>query len=86
MIWLLLGVLLFAAVHAVPAAATRARAGVIERIGEGPYKGLFSLGVLVSASIGATRIRAPVPCERRKPHIFAGTTDRSLRRACVPVC
>ena len=46
MIFLILGVLIFAGVHLIPAAGVRLRAGWIERIGEGPYKGLFALSLV----------------------------------------
>lgn len=57
---LLLGLVLFLGVHAFTMARP-ARAGLVERIGEGPYKGLYSLASLagiVLISIGFARYRA----------------------------
>jgi len=42
MIWLVTGLILFFGVHLVTAARS-ARASLVARIGEGPYKGLYSL-------------------------------------------
>ena len=47
MVWLVLGVLLFAGVHLVPVAAVGFRGRLIERIGASAYKGLFTLDVLL---------------------------------------
>ena len=47
---LILGLVLWAVTHLFVAMAPGARAGVVARIGEGPYKGLFSL-VLVLALV-----------------------------------
>ncbi len=60
MIWLFLGVLLFASVHLLPTApATRGR--VVERLGEQPYKGLFSLGIAGGIVLMVIGWRASVP-------------------------
>ena len=61
MIWLLLGVLLFAGVHMIPAAAKPTRARVIERVGEGPYKGLFALGTLGGIALMVVGWRSSAP-------------------------
>jgi len=56
MIWLILGVLLFTGIHMLPTAPT-ARGRVVERLGEQPYKGLFSLvalgGIVLTNQIAA---------------------------------
>ena len=60
MIWLILGVLLFAGIHMLPTApATRGR--VAERLGEQPYKGLFSLGIVGGIALMVIGWRSSVP-------------------------
>ena len=60
MLWLILGVLLFADIHMLPnAPATRGR--VIERLGEQRYKGLFSLGIAGSIVLMVIGWRSSVP-------------------------
>lgn len=48
MTWLVLGVLLFATVHFIPSLAPGVKAAWYERMGEGGYKGIFSLLLLAS--------------------------------------
>ena len=63
MAWLVLGVLVWSGVHFIPMAARPLRAACIERIGEGPYKGIFALslvGAIVLMVTGWGRT-APVP-------------------------
>ena len=45
---LFLGVALWAAVHLFPAVAADTRGRLIERLGEGPYRGLFALCIVLS--------------------------------------
>lgn len=45
---LCLGVVSWTALHLIPAVAPRLRDSVIGRVGYGPYRGLFSLGILAS--------------------------------------
>jgi uncharacterized membrane protein len=60
MAWLILGVLFFAGVHWLPTApATRAR--VVARLGAEPYKGLFSLGIVVGIALMVIGWRSAVP-------------------------
>lgn len=46
MIFLILGVLIWSGLHLIPALGVQMRAAWIERIGEGPYKGLFALSLV----------------------------------------
>ena len=48
MTYLIVGVLLWSFVHMVPAVPMGIRASIIKRTGEGPYKGLFALLIIVS--------------------------------------
>ena len=48
MVLLTLGVLLWALVHLFPSVMPAARSSLVEKIGEGPYKGLFTLDLVVA--------------------------------------
>ncbi|MBW2244140.1 MAG: NnrU family protein [Deltaproteobacteria bacterium] len=61
MIWLILGVLLFAGVHAIPSLAASARASFIDQRGEGPYKGLFSLALVIAIGLMIVGWRSSLP-------------------------
>jgi uncharacterized membrane protein len=61
MIWLSLGVLLFMTVHFVPGVARGFRSAAIERIGENPYKGIFSLLLLLSIALLVAGWRSALP-------------------------
>ena len=51
MIWLGLGVVIWSATHLFPAVAQRPRTGIVKAIGEGPYKGAFSLLIVGSIAL-----------------------------------
>ncbi len=62
--WLVAGLLLFLGVHSVRIVADRWRSTTIARIGEGPWKGLYSLVsvagfVLIVWGFGQARVMAP---------------------------
>ncbi|MCP5058687.1 MAG: NnrU family protein [bacterium] len=61
MIWLILGVLLFAGVHTIPSLGASARANFIEQRGEGPYKGLFSLALVIAIGLMIFGWRSSLP-------------------------
>ena len=48
MIWLICGVVLWSVVHFVPSLARSFRQSLIGRMGEGPYKGVFTLLIVTS--------------------------------------
>ena len=48
MIWLIVGVVLWSSVHAIPSLARPLRGRLIERLGDGPYKGLFALSIVLA--------------------------------------
>jgi uncharacterized membrane protein len=60
-ILLVLGVLLWSAAHLFPCVARPARAQLIERLGEGPYKGLFALAIVGSIVLMVFGWRATDP-------------------------
>ncbi len=51
MVLLVLGVLVWSAVHLSPALAPQRKQALWDRLGEGPYMGLFSLGVLAGLGL-----------------------------------
>ena len=61
MIWLYLGVFLFMMVHFVPGLAPELRNSLIKRIGENPYKGIFSLTLVASIAFMVIGWRAAMP-------------------------
>jgi len=48
MSWLVLGVLVWSGMHLLPCAGLSVRAGLIQRLGEGPYKRLIALTIVLS--------------------------------------
>lgn len=61
MIWLIAGVLLWFAVHLSPVYAAGLRQKLIDRIGEGPYKGLFALDIVIALVFIVIGWRSTVP-------------------------
>jgi uncharacterized membrane protein len=61
MLLLILGVLLWSAAHLSKAAAPGVRAGLIGRLGEGPYKGLFALTIVASLVLIVVGWRSTLP-------------------------
>jgi len=61
MILLILGVLVWSGLHLVPSLGVAMRAGWIERIGDGPYKGLFALSLVVAVVLMAIGWRSTAP-------------------------
>jgi uncharacterized membrane protein len=59
--WLVLGVLLWSATHLLPIAGRTLRAGLIDRLGEGPYKGLFALTIVLSVVLMVLGWRSAEP-------------------------
>ncbi len=51
MIWLCIGVLLFMLVHFVPTLARGLKSSLIVHLGERPYRGLFSLFLVISIAL-----------------------------------
>ena len=58
---LIAGVLLWAFVHLFPSLAPGARAKLIERLGEGPYKGLFALDIVIAILLMVFGWRSATP-------------------------
>ena len=61
MIWLCIGVLLFMLVHFVPSLALGLRSSLISNVGQHPYRGLFSLLLVISIGLMIFGWRLTVP-------------------------
>lgn len=61
MTWLILGILIWICTHSIPTGAPGVRAKLVERLGEGPYKGLFSLALVLSLVLIVIGWRAVTP-------------------------
>ncbi len=58
---LTVGVLLWAAVHLFPAVGAQARTRIVQRLGEGPFRGLFSLLIILSLVLIVVGWRSSLP-------------------------
>ncbi len=61
MLWLAVGVLLWSLLHLFPSFAPEARAGLVARVGEWPFKGLFALVIVGSIVLMVLGWRAVEP-------------------------
>lgn len=61
MIWLILGLLLWTTVHLFPSLMPDARNNLIQKIGEGPYKGLFALDLVIAIGLMVFGWRSAMP-------------------------
>ncbi len=67
---LLLGILLWSATHLFKALGVNARAGLIGRLGELPYKGLFALTIIASLILMVAGWKATLPTALWQPPAF----------------
>jgi uncharacterized membrane protein len=81
--WLILGVVLWSGVHLFPAVGTTARAAWIERLGEGPYKGLFALSLVVAIVLMVLGWRSTAPVAVYAPPLVNGTVPNLLMFAAL---
>ena len=70
---LIFGLLLFTLVHLVPAAFHSLRASLIGRMGDNPYRGIFSLVVVISLVLIVLGWRSAAPSG------VAGVTSRASK-------
>jgi uncharacterized membrane protein len=64
MTWLIaLGVVLFAFIHFLPVMAAGLRRGIIDKVGAGPYKGVFALAVAGSVALMVFGWRSTEPVD-----------------------
>lgn len=78
MILLLVGVLFYSLVHLFPALLPAARQKALRRIGEGPYKGLFSILIFASLALVVLGWKAAVPSAVYRPPLGPGTIPSAL--------
>ena len=78
MVWLVVGVLLWSAVHLSPSVAPGARAAAVAAVGEHPYKGGFALLVLASITSMAIGWRAHEPAPLYAPPAGAGAASVAM--------
>jgi len=74
MIMLVLGVLLWIGVHLFPSLMPSARSKLIEKLGEGPYKGLFALDLVVAILLMVFGWRSATPEYVYAPPLAGMTT------------
>lgn len=78
MAWLVLGIVLWSAAHLLRCVAPSLRASLIERVGAEPYRGLFSLVILISIAAMVVGWRSATPALLYAPPRFAGTAAQLL--------
>jgi uncharacterized membrane protein len=61
MVLLILGVLIWSGVHLIPSRGVAMRAAWIEKLGEGPYKGLFALSLVAAITLMVLGWRSTAP-------------------------
>jgi uncharacterized membrane protein len=75
---LIAGLLLFTVVHLMPAASPATRARLLEKLGEGPYRGLFSIVVLTALVLIVFGWRAATPSAVYAPPVGGGPVISAL--------
>jgi uncharacterized membrane protein len=71
MVWLYLGVFLFVMVHFFPGLAPGLRKSLVERVGENPFKGIFSLALILSVVLMVIGWRSSLPQHVYQPPAWA---------------
>lgn len=74
MTMMILGLLLWIGVHLFPSVMPGARASLIEKLGEGPYKGLFALDLVVAILLMVFGWRSTMPEYWYTPPLAGMTT------------
>ena len=75
---LIAGLLVFTVVHLIPAASPATRAGLLEKLGEGPYRGLFSVIVLAALVLIIFGWKAATPSHVYAPPVGGGPLISAL--------
>lgn len=75
---LIAGLLLFTIVHLIPAASPATRAGLVEKLGEGPYRGLFSVAVVGALVLIVFGWKAATPTTVYSPPADGGPVISTL--------
>jgi len=78
MIWLILGVALWIGVHFIPSLGLSLKAGLIQKLGENGYKGVFSVLIVIAVILIVVGWRATDPVSLYDPPSWAGSTTALL--------
>ena len=75
---LITGILLFTIVHLVPAASPATRTRLVDSLGEGPYRGLFSVVIVASLVLIVFGWKAAAPMSVYAPPVAGGPVISAL--------
>ncbi len=78
MIWLVLGVALWSGVHLIPSLGLSLKAGLIQKLGENGYKGVFSVMIITAIILIVVGWRATDPVTLYDPPNWAGSSTALL--------
>ena len=67
---LIAGVVLWSFAHLVPAALPGVRANLIAKLGEGPYKGLFALDIIIALALIVFGWKSAIPAALYAPPLY----------------
>jgi uncharacterized membrane protein len=70
MTYLIAGVVLWSISHLLPAAAPEVRSNLAQKFGEGPYKGLFSLDIVIALALIIVGWKAATPAQLYVPPFY----------------
>ena len=75
---LIAGLLLFTIIHLIPAASPATRAGLVDKLGEGLYRGVFSVAIVASLGLIVFGWRAATPTTVYSPPADGGPVISAL--------
>ena len=75
---LIAGILLFTIVHLVPAASPATRTRLVDNLGEGPYRGLFSVVIVAALVLIVFGWKAATPMSVYVPPVRGGSVISAL--------
>ncbi len=78
MIWLVLGVALWSGVHLIPSLGLSLKAGLVQKLGENGYKGVFSVLMIAAIILMVVGWRATDPITLYDPPCWAGSSTALL--------
>jgi uncharacterized membrane protein len=70
MTYLIAGVVLWSIAHLLPAVAPEVRSNLAQKFGEGPYKGLFALDIVIALALIIVGWKAATPAELYVPPFY----------------
>jgi len=75
---LITGVVLWSVAHLVPAVLPDVRANLIDKFGEGPYKGLFALDIIIALALIVFGWKAATPTPIYAPPMYGSSTPSTF--------